>query len=116
MKNSKYISPKVGEIWELKNLSADWLTGLVLEIKDDESTIKTAQITITELPDNYHGHNVEINDSFSTKVVSPFVIHIDDGIKDLTEENFESKRGSLSDKDWKRVLASYSAVLSNIQK
>ena len=100
------VTPKIGEIWELTNCNSNWLNVVVLDIADEGKSFIVARISTTDLPVNYSGLNVEIIDSFSTKVSSSFVIYIEK-TKKVSNDIFSEKRGKLNNEDWKRVKNNY---------
>ena len=106
------VTPDVGEIWSLYPPGEDWQNGLVIDIKGNGKKFVTAKITNSELPANYEGSNIEIYDSFNTKVSVPFVILLD-SLKDLPTTYFETKRGQLSKQDFDRVLVAYSKIVNH---
>lgn len=103
------INPKVGETWSLHLHHEDWYNGLVVAIKNNGEDFVTAKIICTELPVNYTGINIQIDDSFNTDIPSPFVVYLD-SVKELPKKYFAKKRGQLSAKDLQRVLNSYEKI------
>lgn len=100
------LSPNPGEIWQLKLPQQDWWNGVVLAIADNGKAFVTAQIISTKLPADYVGVNIEIHDSFTTKVSEPFVVKLDNP-QTLPADEFEFKRGHLNDEDWTTVSNAY---------
>ena len=106
------VTPDVGEIWSLYPPGEDWQNGLVIDVKENGKIFVTAKITNSELPANYEGVNIEIHDSFNTKVPVPFVIFLD-SLKDLSTTYFDTKRGRLSKQDFDKVLDAYSKIVNH---
>lgn len=107
------IFPQVGETWQLISMpanDADWVNVLILEVIDDTDGTKifvSAKIIVTELPVNYSGLNVEINDGgFSSGICSPFVVYLDEP-RHFDIRYFQQKRGKLKNEDWKNVVNNY---------
>ena len=104
------IMPEISETWELKPPLQDWVNVLILEVinnADGTKTFVSAKIITTELPVNYSGLNIEINDGgFSSNICSPFVVYLDNP-QNLDVSYFKHKRGKLKNEDWKRAENNY---------
>lgn len=106
----KDVMPEIGETWELKLPLQDWVNVLILEAinnADGTKTFVSAKIITTELPVNYSGLNVEINDGgFSSNICSSFVVYLDNP-QNLDVSYFKQKRGKLKNEDWTRAENNY---------
>ena len=105
----KSFYPQIREIWHLYKPEESWRTCLIVESKNNGESFVTAKVIVTELPEDYNGINIEINDSFTTNVATPFTIFMDD-LKEWKKEWFDVRRGQLSDEDWQKVLDIYSML------